>query len=322
MTAFARRARIADSSPDLDEAEQSWWNRHAPLIEEIWGLGDEVCRLARRGYLQDLAMELRRLCRRQPIRVLELACGTGWAGRLLAAPDIAVTGIDFSVGQLEIAKANAGASCTYREGDINDLPELLKSSEFDAVFVHCGLHHLSNAELQRFAAALRGADPGFALALVEPVYHDRCTGPWRLVGSAVRYAYRIFEGWAIPETLLDQARTARVNSMLQEASGRGWFLSPKEMPLSQRDLDTSFDADFEMVAITPVTLFAISFAQRLGLMQDDEMSAALGRRYLPRLAGLDRFLARLGILARLTPDYLFTAIVLRRRTGAATDCGT
>ena len=101
LQAFVRGPRLVRTTPEWDACEVEWWDTNASLIERIWGLPEPLCRGARKRYIEDIKYRyFWSLNRRGRSRILEVACGSGWPGRLLASPELKVTGVDFSEGQI------------------------------------------------------------------------------------------------------------------------------------------------------------------------------------------------------------------------------
>ncbi len=108
------------------------------------------------------------LMRSPPARVLELGCGTGWLGQLLAQRGYEVLGVDISPDAIDLARqlqARRGlAGVSYRVGDYEDLRV---DPPVDYVVFHDALHHAEDegAALRAAYAALR---PGGLVLCIEP----------------------------------------------------------------------------------------------------------------------------------------------------------
>jgi SAM-dependent methyltransferase len=80
-------------------------------------------------------------------RVLDVATGTGWTARRVAARGAAVTGIDLGADLIEAARAAAAEtrlSIDFRVGDAEKLP--FEDRSFDAVVSTCGVMFVRNPE--------------------------------------------------------------------------------------------------------------------------------------------------------------------------------
>lgn len=314
---FKRAPRIQTSSPTLDQEEVEWWNTHADLIERIWGLSAVLCREVRAVYIAETRALFQKITGKKTLRLLEIACGSGWPGRLLADADTHVTGLDFSEKQIQLALEKAAAvgatNCDYRCEDVSQISALLAGGEFDGSFIHCGIHHLSGDELRAAARALSAAPRGTPVILVEPMYHDRRTFLGGTLARIFDAAYRIFQRRISSGLQLDKAIAAETSALLQKADRSAWFLSPKEMPFTLPELEAAFGEFFSIEEVEIVTHYALRLGQFLTTFQDQNQADDIGKKWLPLLTRLDRWLLRAGLAARLTNQYFFTRVILVRR---------
>ena len=311
---FVRAKRLPASTPSLDQEEVEWWNAHADLIERIWGLSDALCREVRGGYLAEIRALFQKITGKKKLHLLEIACGSGWPGRLLADADTRVTGLDFSEKQIQLAREKAGAAnCDYRCADVSEIPALLAGGEFDGSFIHCGIHHLSGDELRAAARSLSSAPRGTPVILVEPMYHDRRTFFSGLLARILDAAYRILQSRLTAGLALDRTIAADTQALLEKADRGGWFLSPKEMPFTLPELERAFGEFFTIGNVEIVTHYALRLGPFLTTLHDTKVADAIGAKWLPRLHRLDHHLIRAGLAAQLTDQYFFTRCVLVRR---------
>jgi ubiquinone/menaquinone biosynthesis C-methylase UbiE len=317
MSAFARRARIDASTAELNRQEMQWWDTNAPLIERIWGLPDPICREARRGYIGDIRGRFHELLGVGPLKILEIACGTGWPGRLLASPSLKVTGVDFSEGQIEIARAKAAegkhTNCDYVRMDIDQMQDSFRSNQFDGSFIHCGIHHLSTAELRAFIDSLARAPKGFPTILVEPVYLDKAHLVGRIQGKVLSTLYKLLQRLYFAREPQDEFVITSAQKLSELANDRGWFFSPKEVPFDIGEVTHLFSPNFEIKEIVPVTHFGLAGAQYLATLKDQDKASRFAARSLPLLNSVDRSLIKTRLLPTLTEEYLFCRIVLIRK---------
>jgi SAM-dependent methyltransferase len=317
MQAFARRPRLPRSSPQWDRQEVEWWDANAGHIERIWGLPDALCRGARQSYLESIRARFLQLKAARPLRILEIACGSGWPGRLLASPALKVTGVDFSEEQIKIARVKAEeagqSNCDYVQMEIGQMSESFQLAQFDGVFIHCGIHHLSTIELTGFVDLLSRSPNGFPTVLVEPVYLDRSNIVGRLLGWAFTATFYLLGSAYFARCTQDKILVKTTQDLVNRAADEGWFFSPKEVPFDIDEIRHLFAPHFEINEIEPVTYFGLRAAQYLATLKDQQKASRLGARFLPILNWIDRLLIRTGSLPKLTSNYLFCRIVLIRR---------
>ena len=104
------------------------------------------------------------------MRAVDVGCGPGAVTALLAelvSPAGAVTGVDGSAAQLELARARVPPHVELVEADVRDTG--LPRGAFDLVFCRFGLMHLSDpgAAMEELVALAR---PGGMVVCVEPVF--------------------------------------------------------------------------------------------------------------------------------------------------------
>jgi 2-polyprenyl-3-methyl-5-hydroxy-6-metoxy-1,4-benzoquinol methylase len=305
------------SSPEWDRQEVEWWDANAAHIERIWGLSDPLCRGARQKYIEHIRACFLQLKAARPLRILEIACGSGWPGRILASSELKVTGVDFSEGQIQIARAKAAeigqTNCDYVRMEISQLNEAFQLGQFDGAFIHCGIHHLCTVELTEFAELLGRSPKGFPIILVEPVYLDRSHFLGRILGRAFTALYYLLGAFYYACSTQDKIVMQTTQDLFKLATRKGWFFSPKETPFDVGEVQRLFSSNFEIKEIEPVTYFGLRAAQHLSTLKDQHRATRVGSRVLPFLNSIDRSLIKTELLPKLTSEYLFCRIVLIRK---------
>ena len=263
-----------------------WWDTNAPLIERIWGLPDPICRGVRQRYIADIGRRFHQLLGSRNLKILEIACGSGWPGRLLASSRLRVVGVDFSESQIEIARQKARESaqsnCEYLKMEINQINDTFRSGQYDGVFIHCGIHHLATTELVSFAEALASAPKGFPTILVEPVYLDKMTLFGRVQDYILRGLYAILRRLYLTRVPQDKVVVEAQDHLTRLAQQKGWWFSPKETPFDIPELQRLFSANFEIKEVVPVTRFTLAAGQYLATIKDQNRAARMAAKVLPR----------------------------------------
>jgi SAM-dependent methyltransferase len=303
--AFERRERLATSTATLDRLEESWWNEHAALIDRLWALPEDVRIPLRR----DFARRARAFFGHG--RILELACGTGWPGRMIAGKGIQIVGVDLSPEQIARARAeaaNAGLAehCEYHRGDVLKLGE----DQFEGVLIHAGLHHLADDEA---AVLLDGlARPGLKVLLYEPLYPRPAPLPAALRRLA-RAAVEVLVRAVMPRRgafAYDEDTIQLLDEVVQESSRAGWFFSPKEAPFEESRLERLLRARFDIRRVYPSHFRSIDVAQRVGLIVDPKSRRRAVRRNLQPAIWLDRLLFATRTFRAFDAQYVFYSFEL------------
>jgi ubiquinone/menaquinone biosynthesis C-methylase UbiE len=128
---------------------KAYYHRRAPEYDNWWlGLGDFASRV-RPGFAEELAKVTELLRGLEPVRTLDVACGTGFLTRHLPGE---VVGIDASDAMIAIAREQAPGA-RFLVGDALALP--FPDESFDRVFASYFYCHLEEPERQRFLVEAR-----------------------------------------------------------------------------------------------------------------------------------------------------------------------
>jgi demethylmenaquinone methyltransferase/2-methoxy-6-polyprenyl-1,4-benzoquinol methylase len=128
---------------------------HARAREyDDWWLGRGLYGSRERpGFDEELAAVAEVIASLEPVRTLDVACGTGFITRHLRGE---VTGLDQSPAMLEIAQERL-PSARFVVGDALELP--FEDGAFDRVFTSYFYCHLEEPERERFVAEARRVAP-------------------------------------------------------------------------------------------------------------------------------------------------------------------
>ena len=120
---------------------------HNTKPASMWSSGGPRYDQISRGIADSIEHCVLRLNPQPSERVLDLATGTGWTSRLVAARGARVVGADIAGDLIAAARERAqmeGLDIEYRLGDAENLP--FEDGEFDAVISTCGIMFASRPE--------------------------------------------------------------------------------------------------------------------------------------------------------------------------------
>lgn len=173
--------------------ELEWWNKFADVMAEQWTLTPAMNSMIRSDYENDYGEYLFKAGG----SLLEIGCGSGWIGHKFALKGMQVDGIDFSEGQLDIARRLAGekgvsSNVAYFARDLVNDPLNGRFEKYDSILVNAVLHHLSAAEIHalttRIATMLA---PGGRLYIYEPLRPCRESRVRRALIYPFEFAVRV-----------------------------------------------------------------------------------------------------------------------------------
>lgn len=243
-----RTERLSISTKELDTLEHEWWNEHALGIEKIWALNFEYQKLIRLPYLKKMRSFFLKNTYQKQINLLEIGCGSGWVCRMIGDKNIHVLGTDFSEAQIDIARTQAkffkkDTYCKYQIASVSDF-----SDKVDAVVIHAILHHLSKEELNDFFEQLKRIKPGCKVFIYEPVFitpqQKTPSLKDKLLNKIIFNVKKIAIEYAKKNGTIDQGIQSHLESMYSKARKEGWYLSPKEVPFYQDELNTYLKNDY------------------------------------------------------------------------------
>jgi ubiquinone/menaquinone biosynthesis C-methylase UbiE len=177
---------------------KTYYDRRAPEYDDWWlgrGLYSDRHRPGWEEETDELAAVIASL---EPVRTLDVACGTGFLTRHLRGE---VVGLDASERMLEAARAQAPAA-TFVRGDALSLP--FEDAAFDRVFTSYFYCHLGEQERRCFLAEARRVAP--ELVVVASIRGEGDAAERREErhlkdGSCWQVYKRVFEGKDLAEEL-------------------------------------------------------------------------------------------------------------------------
>ena len=177
---------------------KTYYDRRAPEYDDWWlgrGLYSDRHRPGWEEEIDELAAVIASL---EPVRTLDVACGTGFLTRHLRGE---VVGLDASERMLEAARAQAPAA-TFVRGDALSLP--FEDAAFDRVFTSYFYCHLEEEERRRFLAEARRVAPELVVVASirgEGDAAERWEERQLKDGSRWQVYKRVFEGEDLAEEL-------------------------------------------------------------------------------------------------------------------------
>jgi 2-polyprenyl-3-methyl-5-hydroxy-6-metoxy-1,4-benzoquinol methylase len=309
--AFIKSARLNASNEKLDGEEARWWNKNADIIERIWGEPCKIIVSKQLSYLKSVAHLIR--VKYGVEHIYELACGSGWPGRVFAKNGLNVTGVDQSSEQIILARKKADESelsnVNYKCGDLrNGIDEKLT---VQCVFYHCGLHHYSNNEVQATVQWLSKENIKFFIA-VEPIYFSNNTLFQKFIGKFVaKFADKLCDFLLIGLTQ-DKKVLSEVSDLIENSNKNEWFFSPKEMPFEFKQFLRFFEGDYELLDRHTAMYLSLIFSQKSAMYKLGSISKVWVELCLSFFVFLDALISRTHLLEKVVQDYLFYVFIFKK----------
>jgi ubiquinone/menaquinone biosynthesis C-methylase UbiE len=162
-----------------------------------------------------------RLCSGAPVRVLDVACGTGWSSVALAraCPGAQIDGVDLDEASIVDARRNATAAgvADRVRFEVGDAAALDREGDYDLVCIFEALHDMGDpVEALRRIRDLLG--PGAPLLVVDERVAQSFTAP----GDEIE---RLYYAWSVlhclPATLAESPEVAN-GTVLRADTVRSW----------------------------------------------------------------------------------------------------
>jgi ubiquinone/menaquinone biosynthesis C-methylase UbiE len=305
--------------PQVDQLETAWWNENAEIIEEIWAQPLTLRRAVREGYLQRAKNFFLEEKAQLPITVLEIGCGSGWVGRLLAERSkLNIIGIDISEQQIALANQNAAKeglsdTCEYR---CQNLAVYTSQSDHNAsgAFMQAILHHLTWSEIHTVLAQIAALGAGTRVFLYKPVYLGSNVNKMSAKAQVARVLLSAL--MKIPKVLtvaitvdqrqhINNTRKQQAVNLARHATQNGWVLSPKEVCFGEAELISTLNQYFDVKNSYLCNFTSVAAAQTASFYDNPAIHERFNRLILPFAQKLDAYLFKSGLLARASSQYVF-----------------
>lgn len=313
---IVKRTRPSKASPALNAQELAWWETNGALMSRLWDYDDAINRQVRGHYV---ARARDFLAASGGATILELGCGSGWLGRMLAGPDVNVIGVDFSQTQVDAAVAAAqrdglAGRCRYLRRD--GLEDFGLLNQVDGVLIHAFLHHLDEHELDSALDTLKkGLKPDARLWIYEPAFYDALPAnptPLKpetaLQLEACEKLFGTLKGWLLDKGMVQRRDYDEFLERWGDSERNGWYLSPKEVPLEITDFTARLQSRFSVTATWWATIRIIGWLFEINLITDPALRTFLVETFLPMLVRTDQILAGQEAWLRtamVRPDHAF-----------------
>lgn len=307
--------RPYESSQMMDDMENKWWNEAGSIMDVLWGFPEDICKHYRQEYVKNAERFF--MQNRTETTVLELGCGNGWLGKMIAGNGIEYIGTDFSKTQIELANKNligAANSSSISYYCLDDFSKLAELQKVEAVIINTFLHHLYGKELDELFDSVRNHLPvGCKIFVTEPVYysdnenqHTESKKVTDLIITNTAVLIEDVKKQMIEEGSYDLEQHERVTELMNESNRNGFFFSPKEVPFQMEEIMQLLNKYCTVHDVYPCGFMDIEAAQILALIKDDKRREQYAQAIFPLVKGVDNYLINTKTLETCTDSYIFT----------------
>lgn len=318
VNAFTYYKRPNKSSAAMEDLESKWWNANGKLIEKVWVFSKDTNNSYRKNYVSRAASFFKEPGKKA--KILDLGCGSGWFGRMIADAELEYHGLDFSSTQIDIAKSEKQRSPNknylnyYCSSDLKNIEHL---DTFTGVVIHAFLHHLYWEELEQLFKELAKLLPnGCKFFIMEPVYPGKnnainIAANEQSCNNELVNAYRKnldhIKNKLIDKDLYDTKTESELIELGSESDKNGFFLSPKEVPFEMTEFQTFLTKYIKIENTFNCGVLNLETAQLLERIRSKEMQDHYSQLLLPMVNSLDTFLISNHYFEANPNNYLFTA---------------
>lgn len=308
---FFERAQTTHSS--IDMLEKKWWNTVGNLIEDVWGMPDDLCFAYRQEYVNRAKKFF--LEGKKEAKVLDLGCGTGWFGRIMADENVFYQGIDFSETQISIAqqKAQSSANRNYlsylHSTQLENIPNI---RDFDGVVINAFLHHLCKEELINLFNEIKSTfKQGTKIFIMEPVYPSNKAKKEKDATSKTLYqsilsTIQTIKQQSLQAGIFNQEKENALLNLINESQVNGFFFSPKEVPFKFQEIENLLSQYTHLKKYHYVGVHDFTFLQTLSFIENTEYRKTILDNLFPFIKKLDNQLLEEGYYFNDLDNYIFT----------------
>ncbi len=316
LNAFTFFERLHKTNNIIDALEERWWNEAGNLIEDVWGLPDDLCLAYREEYI--IKAKKIFLEDKKNVKVLDLGCGTGWFGRILADENVFYHGIDFSETQIQIAQQKAKGTkneAFLKYTKTTSIKSIEKLEEFDAVIINAFLHHLHKEELTTLFDDIKAHfKSGTKIFMMEPTYptnktKSNITNLDHIKADITDSTIKAIKKQAIEKKIFDTKKEQDLLELIQESNENGFFFSPKEVPFAFEEIEGLISKYANLKEYFYVGVNDFTFLQMLSLVTDVNFRKEMLEEIYPNIKKMDKELIEKTFYFNGTNNYIFTCFV-------------
>jgi SAM-dependent methyltransferase len=280
LSPFTYFKRPDKSSDSMEEIEKLWWNSNSRLIEKVWVLSENINRQYRGSYVAKASEFFKE--KKKQTKVLDLGCGSGWFGRMIADKDLEYYGMDFSSTQIDIANS-----------------EKVYAGNKDYLhYVHAFLHHLYWDELhQLFEELVKVLPSGCRFFIVEPIFQNgdsKLQNPNQDAAFSFTACYRNYlnaiKQELISEGLYDTETEEELKIVIHESKTNHFFFSPKQVSFKLNEFESFLRKYVKIENKTQCGFLNLETAQFVDRITSKEKKEFYSKELFPFVRSLDELL--------------------------------